>query len=37
LQHIYTDEKKVKKSFEIKLQPGGVTIIDVYVERRIPV
>ena len=29
LQHIYKEEPKVKKSFEIKLQPAGVTIIDV--------
>lgn len=29
LQHIYKEEPKIKKSFEIKLQPGGVTVIDV--------
>ena len=32
LHHLYTGEKIVKRSFEIKLQPGGVTIIDVYCE-----
>ena len=28
--HLYTGEKTEKRSFEIKLQPGGVTIVDVY-------
>ena len=32
LHHLYNGEKIVKRSFEIKLQPGGVTIIDVYCE-----
>lgn len=31
LHHIYKDgEKVVKKNFEIKIQPAGVTVIDVY-------
>ncbi len=32
LQHLYTDKKTVERSFEVKLQPGGVTILDVYCE-----
>ena len=33
LHHIYKDgEKPVKKNFEIKIQPAGVTIVDVYFE-----
>ena len=30
LTHLYVGEQDVKKSFEVKLQPGGVTIVDVY-------
>ncbi len=30
VHHFYNDEKKIKKSFEVKMQPGGVTIVDVY-------
>ena len=31
LHHIYKDgEKVIKKNFEIKIQPAGVTVIDVY-------
>lgn len=32
LCHLYTGEKTEKRRFEIKLQPGGVTIVDVYCE-----
>lgn len=32
LHHIYDEENVIKKNFEIKLQPGGVTIVDVYLK-----
>ena len=31
LHHVYKDgEKIVKRNFEIKIQPAGVTIVDLY-------
>lgn len=30
LQHAYNGEPEVKKSFSVKIQPGGVTVVDVY-------
>ncbi len=30
LQFAYNGEPEVKRSFEIKLQPGGVTVVDIY-------
>ena len=30
LHHAYTGEKVAKNGFEVKIQPGGVTIVDVY-------
>ena len=30
LHHAYNGEDIVKKGFEVKIQPGGVTIVDVY-------
>ncbi len=32
LQHAYTGEVVEKRSFEVKLQPNGVTIVDVYLK-----
>ena len=32
LQFIYKEEPEVKRGFEVKIQPGGVTIIDVYLK-----
>ena len=32
LQFAYRGEPQVKHSFEVKLQPGGVTIVDVYLK-----
>lgn len=29
-QHAYTGEPEIKKSFAIRIQPGGVTILDIY-------
>jgi hypothetical protein len=31
LHHIYKDgEKPIKRNFEIKIPPAGITVIDVY-------
>jgi len=30
--YLYTEEVKVKKGFEVKLQPAGVTIVDIYMK-----
>lgn len=30
--YLYADEVKVKKGFEVKIQPAGVTIVDVYMK-----
>ena len=32
LVYLYSEEVKVKKGFEVKLQPAGVTIVDVYMK-----